>query len=48
MDTLTKYSNSKESLDILYTIIIYDKKRDVLIDEISDLINKSKNITNPI
>ena len=27
MDTLTKYSNSKESLDILYTIVIYDKKR---------------------
>ncbi len=48
MDTLTKYSNSKESLDILYTIIIYDKKRDEIIDEISDLINKSKNITNPI
>ena len=48
MDILKSYSSYEETLETQFTIIIYDKPINDIINYLEDHLNKAKNITNPI
>ena len=48
MDELKKFINIRNTLDILYTILIYNKTVSSILNEIEEQRIKAKNISNPV
>ena len=48
MDDLKKFINIRETLDILYTIIIYNKSVSQILNDINEQKINAKNINNPV
>ena len=48
MDELKKFINIKNTLDVLYTILIYNKSVSSILNDIEEQRIKAKNISNPV
>jgi hypothetical protein len=48
MDELKKFINIRNTLDVLYTILIYNKSLSSILNDIEEQRIKSKNISNPV
>ena len=48
MDELKKFINIRNTLDVLYTILIYNKSVSSILNDIEEQRIKAKNISNPV